>query len=114
MKKMKIKLSKLEKGILRAFKNLLYPSIYKTDDTDNILFIESVDFDVCPILLKGKKISKESYNEIMVSYDRFLKQVNLNTFDDYALAHYHLVVKIMEIFNKYYGNLKLKGGKNES
>lgn len=102
--KMKFKLSESEKEILHKFNKLSYPSIYKTDDTDNILFVETVDFDVCPILLKGKDISKESFNEIMMSYDKFLNKVNLENFDDYALEHYHLILEIMEIFKKYYGN----------
>ena len=36
---MKIKISDYEKEILKRFKNLSYPSIYKTDNTDNILFV---------------------------------------------------------------------------
>lgn len=39
--KVKFKITDYEKEILLKFKNLSYPSIYKTDATDNILFRDS-------------------------------------------------------------------------
>lgn len=99
---MKIKITDYEKEILQKFKNSSYPSIYKTDNTDNILFVESVDFDVCTYLLTGRHMNKEMYNDILKSYEKFLQQVNVDTFDEYALSHYNNILEIMEIFKKYY------------
>ena len=99
---MKIKISDYEKEILKRFKNLSYPSIYKNDNTENILFVESVDFDVCTHLLKGKPMNKEMYDDIIKSYERFLKQVKVDAFDEYTLSHYNDILKIMDIFKKYY------------
>lgn len=99
---MKFKITDKEKELLLKFKNLSYPSIYKTDNTDNILFIEMVDFDVCVYLIKGEEINKQIIEEIMNSYNKFLLQINLDSFDDYTLSHYKMVLEIMKIFEKYY------------
>lgn len=99
---MKFKISEYEKEILLKFKNSSYPSIYKTDNTDNILFVELVDFDVCTYLLKGKQINKEMYDYIINSYEKFLSQAEIDTFDECTLSYYNNILKIMEIFKKYY------------
>ena len=99
--KVKFKITDYEKEILLKFKNQSYPSIYKTDATDNILFIETVDFDVCSYLLKEKQMEEQKINEIMNSYQKFLSQVKVDAFDEYALEHYNSVVEIMNIFKKY-------------
>ena len=99
---MKFKITDKEKELLLKFKNSSYPSIYKTDNTDNILFIEMVDFDVCTYLLKGTQINEQIIEEIVKSYKKFLLQIKLDSFDDYALAHYKNVLEIMKIFEKYY------------
>ena len=91
-----------EKKVIKYFKELKYPNIYKQDLTDNILFIELVDFDVCSLLLKGKLIKRDQYNEIMEAYRKYLSHINIAFFDEYALMHYKELVRIMEIFKKYY------------
>ena len=45
-----------EKIVIKQFQKTSIPSVYKLDDTDNILYIEHVDFDLCNLLLKNKKI----------------------------------------------------------
>ena len=99
---MKFVLSKYEREVIQKFKLSKYPSIYKTDMTDNILFLELVDFDVCSYLLKGKTIDKEQYEHIMNEYQMYLTHLNTNSFDEYALNHYKSIVQIMDIFKKYY------------
>lgn len=94
-----------EKEIIERFQKLKYPAIYKLDTTDNILFVEIVDFDVCSWLLKGKLISNTLYKEVLKEYKKYLSQVNLECFDEYALMHYNIVIQIMEIFEKYYSYL---------
>ena len=41
---MKYKINEEEKSIILQFKGLRIPTIFKTDNTDFILFVEDVDF----------------------------------------------------------------------
>ena len=45
-----------EKELIKRFRETRIPLIFKIDKTDNILYIEHVDFDLCNMLLKGKKV----------------------------------------------------------
>ena len=47
-------------------------------------------------------MNKEMYDDIIKSYERFLKQVKVDAFDEYTLSHYNDILKIMDIFKKYY------------
>lgn len=47
-------------------------------------------------------MEEQKINEIMNSYQKFLSQVKVDAFDEYALEHYNSVVEIMNIFKKYY------------
>ena len=99
---MNFKIELVEANIIREFRKLRYPAIYKIDNTDNILFVEMVDFDVCSFLLNGVTIDVSQYNEIIAQYHRFLRQIDIHSFDGYALEHYQLLNQIMKIFIKYY------------
>ena len=55
------------------------PSIYKTDKTDRILFVELVEFDVCPYLLGQRQIDSEQYSYILNEYERYLSQPSSST-----------------------------------
>ena len=99
---MQFKLSKEEKELINWFQKAKYPAVYKADQTDNILFIETVDFDVCSLLLAGKAITATRYKEIIEEYKKYLSQLDVKSFDEYALTHYCHTVKIMEMFKKYY------------
>ena len=44
-----------DREFVTRFIRMKYPPIYKTDNTDRILFVELVEFDVCPYLLGQKK-----------------------------------------------------------
>ena len=101
-----------EKETIINFQKLSYPAIYKLDHTDNILFIETVDFDVCNWLLKGKSINNIQYVETLKEYKRYLSQLQLDSFDEYGLMHYDLVTRIMELFKKYYNYLETYYMKN--
>ena len=102
---MRFHITNAEEETIEHFRKLKYPTIYKLDDTDNILFVELVDFDVCSALLNGKSINNTQYKEILKEYKKYLDQVKLDSFDDYALMHYNIVIQIMEIFLKYYSYL---------
>ena len=97
-----ISLSDEEKEIVGKFMGMKYPPIYKTDKTDRILFVELVDFDVCPYLLGKGEISKERYNFILNEYERYFSQTDISTFDEYGKAHFELIVKLIDLFKKYY------------
>ncbi len=96
------RLTDAELEIIYQFARMKYPPIYKTDKTDRILFVESVDFDVCPYLLGKKTLKVDQYNSIMFEYERYLKQTNPLLFDEYAKSHYEIIVTIMNLLKKYY------------
>ena len=102
---MDFQITHTEKESIERFKKLKYPSMYKLDDTDNILFVELVDFDVCSMLLKGKPLKKAQYKEILNDYNKYLGQVRLDSFDIYAFMYHNVLIQVMEIFKKYYGHL---------
>lgn len=91
-----------EKEVVNRFMGMKYPSIYKTDNTDRILFVELVEFDVCPFLLGKSKIDDKQYNYIMNEYERYLTQTDNSLFDEYAKEHFELITKLIDLFKKYY------------
>lgn len=101
--KSRIDITDEEREIVDKFLKTKYPPIYKTDNTDRILFLELVEFDVCAYLSGKKSISNEHYAYILSEYEKYLTQTDEAGFDDYAEEHFKLVRKLMEIFKKYYG-----------
>ena len=45
-----------ERAIIDKFLTMKCPPIYKTDNTDRILFVETVEFDICQYLLGKSNI----------------------------------------------------------
>ena len=90
-----------EKNIIKKFQIMRIPAIFKNDNTDRILFVEDVDFFICDSLLKGKGISDSLYNEIMIDYERFINNTDVNEFDEYALDYFNICVQIVEVMKKY-------------
>lgn len=101
-----IVLSDEEKEIVHGFMRMKYPPIYKMDSTDRILFVELVEFDVCPYLLGKNQIDRKRYNYILNEHERYLSQTDILMFDDYAQEHFRLIVELIELFKKYY-NIRL-------
>ena len=93
-------LSKELKEKIKLFSTSPIPSIYKTDNTDRILFVETVCFDVCKALLKNKRLSEDHVCEIMTEYSQYLEQTDISEFNDYALQHFNALTDIMELFVK--------------
>ena len=91
-----------EHAIVVKFNDTLIPSVYKLDDTDRILFVEQVYFDVCDVLLQKRKINESYKKEILAEYNRYLDKTRPADFDDYALKHHELLKDVMSIFIKYY------------
>jgi|GEM_PF-3113676 hypothetical protein len=102
--KNQIKLTDDEKEIVSNFIKMKYPPIYKTDSTDRILFVELVEFDVCPYLLGKIKLNNKSYRYILNEYTKYLMQTDASFFDEYAKEHFKLIVRLIDIFKKYYTN----------
>ena len=86
-----------EKTIIKQFKNTRIPSVYKLDDTDNILYIEHVDF-LCDMLLKNKKMSIECLQNEFKEYSTFLEQLDISIYDDDAKNHLILLTEVINIF----------------
>ena len=93
-----------ERAVIDKFLTMKCPPIYKTDNTDRILFVETVEFDICQYLLGKRKIGNEQYSYIMNEYERFLTQTNSSAFDKYTNEHFKLIVKLVDIFKKYYSS----------
>ena len=89
-----------EKLLLKKFQNTRIPSVYKFDDTDNILYIEHVDFDLCKMLLKGKNVSKEYVQNEIKDFVLFLSQLNVLNYDDVDRDYLNLLIDVVNIFIK--------------
>lgn len=99
---MKFKISNEEKELVIKFQNMRIPSIFKTDNTDRILFVEDVSFFIGNSLLKGKKISKILYDETIDDYERFISNTDVNNLDEYTLEYFNTCIQVIEIMKKYY------------
>lgn len=91
-----------ERCLVDRFMAMKYPPIYKTDNTDRILFVELVDFNVCRYLLRKSEIDNKQYDYIMSEYKRYLEQTDISVFDEDTQKHYELIVELMNLFKKYY------------
>ena len=100
--KNKNKLTDEERELVTTFIKMKCPPIYKTDKTDRILFVELVEFDVCPYLLGQRQIDSEQYSYILNEYERYLSQTDISIFDEYAKEHFKIMVKLIDLFRKYY------------
>lgn len=89
-----------EKIILKEFQQTRIPSIYKLDDTDNILYVEHVTFDLCDILLKNKKVNNSYINEELKEFAQFLLQIDITSYDNDAKSHLKLLLEVVNIFLK--------------
>ena len=94
-----------EREFVNGFIRMKYPPIYKTDKTDRILFIELVEFDICPYLLGKSRIDSEQYNYILNEYERYLSQTDISIFDEYAKEHFNIIAKLINLFKKIYNRV---------
>ena len=89
-----------EKTVIKEFRQTRIPSAYKFDDTDNILYIEHVDFDLCDMLLKNKKVSNEYVQNELKEFAKFLTQLNIKNYDNDDKKHLNLLLEVVNIFIK--------------
>ena len=87
-----------EKIIIKEFKDSRIPSIYKFDDTDIILYIEHVDFDLCNMLLINEKVSNLYVQNELKEFARFLKQLDIKNYDSDAKKYLKLLLEVVNIF----------------
>ncbi len=71
-----------EKIVIKEFRQTRIPLVYKLDDTDNILYIEHVDFDLCDMLLRNEKVSNEYVQNELKEFAKFLTQLNIKNYDN--------------------------------
>ena len=98
-----------EKIVIKQFQKTSIPSVYKLDDTDNILYIEHVDFDLCNILLKNeldqnlirlknKKMNIEYVQSEFKEYAKFLEQLDISSYDNDAKKYLVLLTEVINTF----------------
>lgn len=98
---MKYKVNNEEKELIIKFQNMRIPSIFKTDNTDRILFVEDLSFFIANKMLKGQKISKVLYRETIADYESFIINTVVSNHDEYTLEYFNTCVRIVEIMKKY-------------
>ena len=85
--------------------NLGYLTIRGTDlkiMPFHILQYELVEFDVCSYLLEQRQIDSEQYSYILDEYEKYLSQTDISIFDEYAKEHFKIMVKLIDLFKKYF------------
>ncbi|MBQ7915075.1 MAG: hypothetical protein IJZ28_03965 [Clostridia bacterium] len=87
-----------EKVVVERFQQLRIPSFYKVDDTDNLLYVEHVNYDLCEMLLRSKKVSKEYVQNEIEEYSAFLSQSSILNFDDDEKEYFKLLIEVVNIF----------------
>ena len=91
-------LKKKKKIVIKQFQQTSIPAVYKFDDTDSILYIEHVDFDLCNMLLKNKKVGIEYVQNEIKEYANFLKQLDISGYDNDAKMYLMLLTEVINIF----------------
>lgn len=94
------KLTNNEKTIIKEFQQTKIPLVYKVDDTDNISYVEHVDFDLCDMLLKNKKVSNEYVQNELNEFARFLAQLDVSNYYYHEKKHLNLLIEVVNIFIK--------------
>ncbi len=95
-----------EKLLVKKFKNMRIPSMYKDDSTVNILYVEHVDFDLCTMLLEGKKAKREDVQneikEFSIFLSNFAEYDALNfDFNEYDRDYLNILIEVVNIYIKY-------------
>jgi hypothetical protein len=105
-------LNSTEYDIVNEFRVLRIPTIFKTDKTDFMLFVEEVDFAVCDILLSGKAITQKDFTFIVSDrnnghcpcYEEYLAVKDSFCVDDYSKYYCEKLIEVMTIFINHFNN----------
>jgi len=107
---MKYKITSEERALIKYFRSLRIPAIFKFEYIDYMLFVEQIDFYVCRLLLKGKEITGEIFAEVMqgndttvgVGFNCFVNSIDVSILDEATLEYYHNILRVVEVMRKYY------------
>lgn len=91
-------LNKSEKDIVLTFKKKNYPNFFKLDNTDNILYIEHVDFDLCDALLKNIKVNIWDVQNELKLYANFLLKLDISACDEETKEYIGFLMQVVTIF----------------
>lgn len=89
-----------EKELIKRFRETRIPLILKIDNTDNILYAEHVDFDLCKMLLKGKKVNVDCLQNEIELFANFLAQISILEFNEEEQNYFKLLIEIVSMFIK--------------
>ncbi len=91
-----------EQKIVKKFQNYSIPFIFKAGDyLEYLQYFELIQIEVCYILIKNKKISKELYNMVLevIPIDFKIQEDKL---DANANDFYKCYLEIEKLIKKYY------------
>lgn len=91
-----------ERSIVKKLTSSRIPSIFKNEYIDYLLMIENVDFYICEVLLKGKKMSEADYNEAISDYTIIMENIDKANLDSETKVYFHNYKQAIEIMKKYY------------
>ncbi len=101
-----------EKKKVKDFDSSSIPWIFKSGKyIGYFLWIETIQIEVCSILLKGEVISKQLYKFITFEDSDYEPQIDINDFQGYYKDFYDNFLEVIEIAKKYYYLLQKKSKK---
>ena len=97
------RLTEDEKAFIVRFKQKSHPNDFAESVTEEALFLETIDCDVCPSLLREDEINPRTHATVTEGYCRLLENVDQTKFDAYTKQYFKDLETVMRIFEKYYG-----------
>ena len=95
----KYKLTEEEKAAVNKFCKYSVPFIFKSGEYCGYMqYFELVNFEICPALLKGKRIDEKIYQAIALREVDIIKE----KLDNYALEFLNLYLFIKHLAKKYH------------
>lgn len=95
----KYNLTEEEKAVVNKFCKYSIPFIFKSGEYCGYMqYFELVNFEICPALLKGKRIDEKIYQMIVSEGLDIIKE----KLDNYALEFLNLYMLIKNLIKKYH------------
>ncbi len=91
-------LTECERKIIMKLKQSKIPHLFKYDYTDNILFVEHVEFDLCDLLIKNKIVNNDFVQKEIKAFSTFLYQLNVLNLDEESKTYLDTLMKVVHIF----------------
>lgn len=99
----KYRLTEDEKLVVENFKNAHVPLIFSSGEYRGyFLYFEYVCFEICALLLKGKRINKDTYDK--AAYDDYDYQPQIDSQNLFGVEKefYSNFLSVINIMEKYY------------